>query len=272
MRCKEIADHVADYLGGSAEPAVRSSIEAHLATCAGCKFELESLEAVWEQLEILPDVEPRPEMRARFQAMLKASEEGMGATGGSLRQGRRTMPSLRDWLRPALAFQFSLATALLFIGGMVGRYVVPTEKSNKEELSQLREEIHGMRQLVAVSLLRQDSASERLEGVSWSNRLRQPDEKVLDALIGALNHDTSVDVRLAAVDALYRFSDRPVVRQELVQSVLRQSSPLVQIALIDLMVELREKQSEEILRRLASDTNANQSVREHAKWGLQKLS
>lgn len=108
--------------------------------------------------------------------------------------------------------------------------------------------------------------------MGWSQRVRQPDEKVLNAPVHALNYDPSVDVRLAAVDALFQFSDQHMVRQALVESLSRQTSPLVQIALIDLMVEMREKQSEEVLRRMAADRNVNQTVRERAKWGLQRLS
>ena len=68
-------------------------------------------------------------------------------------------------------------------------------------------------------MLQQQSASQRLEGVSWSTRLPEPDPKVMDALMHTVRFDNSVDVRLAALDALSRYADRPEVRQELVDAL-----------------------------------------------------
>ena len=59
-----------------------------------------------------------------------------------------------------------------------------------------------MRQLVALSLMQQQSASERLRGVSWAYQRGTIRREVLAALVSAVNHDTNVNVRLAAVDAL----------------------------------------------------------------------
>jgi len=249
---------------------VNISIESHLASCVRCRSELESLGTLWNKLGALPAESPSPGMRMRFQAMLEGYEAGRGLTSGRI-GARRGASWLRNWLRPALAFQFGYAVVLLIAGGLVGHFL-PFRKGDTGEIAQLRSEIHNMRELVTVSLLQQDSASERLQGVSWSRQVHQPDEKVLDALVGAVDHDPSVNVRLAAVDALYRFSDRPAARQGLVQGLIRQDSPLVQIALIDAIVELQEKQAAETLRKLSSDSAVNQSVRERAQWGLKQLS
>ena len=56
-----------------------------------------------------------------------------------------------------------------------------------------------MRQLVTLSLLQQQSAGDRLQGVNWSYRVEQPDTAVLAALLTTVNHDPNVNVRLAAV-------------------------------------------------------------------------
>jgi hypothetical protein len=45
----------------------------------------------------------------------------------------------------------------------------------------------------------------------------------------------------------------------------------VQIALIDAMVELRERRSIEALRTLADDRQVNEVVRQRASWGLQRI-
>jgi len=126
--------------------------------------------------------------------------------------------------------------------------------------------------MVTISLLKQQSASERLKGMSWSSQVSRPDPEFLSTLMHTLNHDANVDVRLAAVDALSRFAAHPAVKEGLVKSLPKQDSPLVQISLIDLLVQLHERQSINVLRQLINDAGQNEQVRQRAQWGLQKLS
>jgi hypothetical protein len=62
-----------------------------------------------------------------------------------------------------------------------------------------------MRELVALTA-GQQSASERLRGVSWANQVESSDGQVLAALLDSVNHDPNVNVRLAAADALRTFA------------------------------------------------------------------
>jgi len=128
-----------------------------------------------------------------------------------------------------------------------------------------------MKQLVTLSLLQQQSASDRLRGVEWSYRLAPPDEQVLSALLRALDSDPNVNVRLAAVDALHQFGADSAVRKGLLRSLEVQRSPLVQFELINLMVDLKEKGSVPVLKELSQRQDLDPTVRERAEWGLQKL-
>ena len=128
-----------------------------------------------------------------------------------------------------------------------------------------------MRQLVALSLMQQQSASERLRGVSWAYQAEPSDREVLEALITAVNHDTNVNVRLAAVDALRRFSASPETRRAVVAALPSQTTPLVQVALIDLLVDFKERDATGVLKTLAANQEANNGVRQQAQWALEKL-
>ena len=128
-----------------------------------------------------------------------------------------------------------------------------------------------MRQLVALSLLQQQNASDRLRGVNYTYRVEQDDPQVLSALLTTLDHDPNVNVRLAAVDALKNFTDSPVGRRGLVQALAKQESPLVQIAILDQMVELREKSGAPAIERLVSNQDVNPDVRQRAQWALKQL-
>ena len=72
----------------------------------------------------------------------------------------------------------------------------------------MRSEMHDLREMVSLSLMQQQSASERLKGVSWIGQIDRPSSELAVALLDALMHDPNVNVRLATVDALERFRRR----------------------------------------------------------------
>ena len=99
----------------------------------------------------------------------------------------------------------------------------------------------------------------------------RPDSDVLVALLRTVKFDSSVDVRLAALDALKHFSREGMVRQGLVEALGPQKSPLVQIALIDLLVEIREQRAMDALRVVSRDSSVDQAVRQRATAAIGKL-
>jgi hypothetical protein len=273
MKCSRVAELIPDCLTGTADASARAEMWEHISGCALCRRELESLEGLWRKLGALPDEEPGPGVRARFYTMLQGYREGLGP-GGATAGPRRRLPWLgftEGWSPAMLALQ--AAAALLFLVAGAGAGHLMTRGGRGEvELSSMRDEVQHLRQLVALSLLEQQSASERLRGVTFSRRLPANDPAITSALVRTLNDDPNTNVRLAAVDALSRFSAESNVRRELIDALERQSSPLVQIALIDLMVEIEERRSAEALRRLSGSGDVNPAVRQRAEWGLRKLS
>ena len=278
MNCERVKELFADYLVERLDETVRAEIDSHLTACASCREETRSLQAMWTKLASLPEEEPSPALDARFHALLDAYRQGMKQAERDA--SRRVTP--RDWLarlwprEPAL--QFALAMVLFAAGLLLGPSLTPYRQNraagneiNDRALAQLRDEVSGMKQLVTLSLLQQQSASDRLRGVEWSYRLAQPDEQVVSALLRALDSDPNVNVRLAAADALHQFGTDGTVRKGLLRSLAAQRSPLVQFELINLMVELKEKGSVPVLKELAQRPDLDPTVRERAEWGLQKL-
>jgi len=90
-------------------------------------------------------------------------------------------------------------------------------------------------------------------------------------LLQTLNHDPSVNVRLAAIEALYEHAAHPTARQGLVQSIGQQDSPLVQLALADIMVAMQEKNAVQPLRKLLAKENLNEAVKVRIKQSIQVL-
>jgi hypothetical protein len=235
---------------------------AHIASCEACRSEVSRICGLWQSLDLLPLEEPSSKLRDRFYEMLGAYRQGLASNQarGSGKAG--------GWLRTR-AWQLAAAAALVAVGIGIG-YGVRDDRS-RPELVQLREEVTNMRQLVALSLLQQQSASERLRGVSWAYQAEPSDREVLGALVTAVNHDSNVNVRLAAVDALRRFAASPETRRAVVDALPTQTTPLVQVALIDLLVDFKDRDAAGALKTLAANREVNDGVRQQARWALEKL-
>lgn len=268
MNCEKIREQIPELLAGQLDKAARENLVEHLETCAACRTEVAELNAVWRALETLKAADAEPAMKLRFMEVLEAYKAGLG----QVTEMPKATPRSGWFAPPQAVWQLALAASLLIGGVFLGRYESkPQTSAPSPEVSQLKGEIESLRQLVALSMLQQQSPSARLRGVSYSEAIAQPDEQVEQALLFAVNHDSNVNVRLSAVDALQKFAARPDVIRAMVQAIPAQDSPLVQIALIDMLVQLNAKSESPALVKLSLDGQADEAVRQRATWAVQKL-
>jgi hypothetical protein len=260
MNCQEIKGKIVDCLSGGLAPVDRAAFDQHLASCGSCRRELEELNETWSRLGILAQETPGPGLRAGFYKMLESYKEGL--------EGKRAPRCLR-------AMAAAVLVAVGFAAGFwmqAQRLRTPTRPAVlTSDAQNLHQEINRLRQQVSLSLLERDSAADRLKAVSLASEIREPDPALLQALLDTLDNDPSVGVRLATVDALYLFADQPQVREALHRSLEKQTSPLVQIAVIDMIVALREKQAAAALHKLLGDRSLSPEVRERARSGISQL-
>lgn len=271
MTCQQIKEKFPDYLIGDLDQKNMKDVQSHLATCHSCREELESLSAIWTKLGVLPEEQPSPTLRNNFYSMLEEYKQGLEKEK-SPSFLRAFFERWKGHLWPSRpAFQISFALIFLVVG-LAGGYILNSSRQSSIDLAHLRQEVQSMRQTLAVSLLEKSSPGERLRGVSLSYDMEQPGVKLIDALIHTLNHDSNVNVRLAAVDALYLFYKNPVVRENLIDSLNKQDSPLVQIALVDLIVTMRERRAIESLKLLVQNEELNPDVKQRIEQGIQQIS
>jgi anti-sigma-K factor RskA len=272
MKCEEIAELLPDYLQGSLKADQDDLVEQHIEQCADCREEV----VIWKKLSLLPVEKPSIESRERFEAMLQAYQTGR-SDKVSAGLEREKLGSLWSWLRSpvgAIAWSAALLVIGIFAGVSEGNYFGnrPTHtNANQDEIAAMHIELTNMKQMVVLSMLQQQSASERLQGVSFSRREDQLDPQVMSALVHTLRYDGSVDVRLAALDALSRHGAQPQVHKGVVDALQEQQSPLVQVALIDLMLEWRDPDAAQRLRNFVQTPNLNPTVKQRADWALSKL-
>jgi hypothetical protein len=272
--CQETRSRFPDYLTGDLEPGALDVVKHHVSTCDSCQRELEELTSTWTRLEILPEEQPGPNLRGNFYTMLESYQEGLEARPlsplGKLLEKINIKDAWQGLLPRRPLYQFAMVLALLAIGLSAGLFL-RSPQVEKQQFAHLRQENQQVRRQLALTLLGQSSPSERLKGVNCSAYLEAPDNKLLETLLDTLDNDPNTNVRLSAVDALYLFADQPMVREGLVRSLQKQSSPLVQIALIDLMVQIREKQAVNSLKQLLENNKLNPEVKQRAQLSIKKL-
>jgi hypothetical protein len=268
MNCERIREQIPEALAGRLEKATREALVEHLESCAACRTEVAELNAVWRGLETLKagtDAAPDPGAKLRFQEMLAAYQAGMAAVQPATRKARVS------WFPEQPVWRFAMAAGLLLVGILGGRYLPQAGGSSNPEMAQLRGQVENLHQMVALSMLQQQSPSARMRGVTYSEKIAQPDPQVLDALLQAVNHDSNVNVRLSAVDALQKFATDPEVARAMVNSIPGQDSPLVQIALVDMLVQLNARGVAPDLARISQDMLMDEMVRQRAAWALHKM-
>ena len=261
MTCSHAKELMATYWQHELAGDERPALQQHLETCAECSAEMAALGTLWERLGDLPVPEPSLALDARWQSTLETIFESNRSTP------RRTWSLANFWPRNPV-WQAAIALACLVLGIIAGTSL----PRRNNEIAKLHEEIASTREMVALSLLQQQSATERLRGVDYTGRMQTMEPEVVSALTRAVAHDPSVNVRLAAINALSKTSGSPAVLQSLTESLTRQDSPIVQAALIDYLVDARDRRALGTLRQLETQPDLNPAVLERTRFAVQQLS
>jgi hypothetical protein len=263
MNCDQANEFLPEYWDSVLDEIPRRELEAHLAVCPSCRSEATRLKAFWYRLGAIPDEAPGKAARGRFEALLSDYK----------RAARRSRfdEFFENWWPKRPAAQMACALATLVVGLLAG-HALTVDVQRGKEVARLQEEVSSTRQLVALSMLRQQSATDRLKGVDWSYQISRPEPQVVNALLETVNYDDTVDVRLAAVDALRRLSAEAAVRSRMASALDRQDSPLVQIALIDALADSHTPESLAAIQRVAQLNSINPAVRSHAQSVIERMS
>jgi HEAT repeats/Putative zinc-finger len=262
MDCERLAELLPEHWQGVLKLSDAEFVREHLKACAPCR----ELVALGDRIAQMPPEQPSPALGERFQAMLSAYQTGREETGR-----RDPIWGGWTWLRSGLAFG-AVALLLIAFGFAAGRYLRENQAPSQDQIAAMQSELTNMRQLVVLSMLQQESASQRLQGVTWSAQQNQADPKILGALLHTLRYDSSVDVRLAALDALARYGGQREVRQGLADALEAQQSPLVQVELIDLLVQWHDRTAINPLQKIEQNQNVDPTVRERAHRAIEQLS
>lgn len=275
MKCEDINKLFIEYIDGSLGSEDSRIVDEHLSSCDECRTELASVKTLWLKLDDIEMEEPSENLKKNFDNMINSYSLGMNNnTGVSLYETFSNW--LDSWWPKRPVVQFAATMAVLIIGLVAGLNINERTGANKE-IVQLQSDVNNLNQVMMASLLNESSAMDRINGLTMTGQLtatgqlKDADRQFFSTLLLLLNSDSNVNVRLAAVNALANFADNDYVRHELVKSLNLQSSPLVQISLIDLLASIREPDSSSTLIRFINDPDINEHVKERAKTALKEF-
>ena len=291
MNCKEIQAKLIDWLDGSLDAATAAAIAEHLETCAECSREAKELGELLVTMKDSPLEVPPAALRESFDTMLQSElnmltttniiqefppEEGSARLENHGRSGNTGEPGKIIRL-PFTAPVWRVAAALVLLGSGIGigmalksRPAAP-EVSTNQTLVALQQEVKAMKEEVMLNMIDDESASQRIKAVSYAEEMSSPDQQVIEVLINTLNQDKNVNVRLAALYSLQRFSDRRAVRDSLVNSLRIQKEPIIQVVLINLLAEKRDTRAIKPIQDIMTDKKTLKEVKDAAQRSLKNF-
>lgn len=267
MEESKMKELMIDYLDGNLTGELNDFVAKHIEKSEKWKAEFEKLKELTTLMENSVELTPDASLKADFDKMLS---EQMSMANMSVSQPvEKVETKTIYWNSPKMWMQIAASLTILVVGVMLGTNL--TSDTQQDEMMALRKEMEATKNLVLASLQNQ-SASSRISAVNASYQIATMDDEIVDALIKTMNTDENANVRLAAVDALSEFADEEKVRKALIASLGTQDKPLVQMALINLMVLLKENRAIKPMQEIIHDENSIEVVKDEAHFGVFKLS
>lgn len=217
----------------------------------------EAEQNLWQELGNLPMAEPPADLRRSFYNELEKA--------GSLTWGGR----IRSWLGLSNNAGWVTATACLLIG--FGAAQLATEQASTVEpgrLVALEQNIALLNRELVLDRLQDDAPGTRLLGIHAASSLVRDDDEIAQALLVRASEDRSHSVRSAAIDALGPQLNTTQVGDELMRLLENADSPIVQLALTDLVLRNGNQAQLDQLLYLANEERLHPDLIRHVKKAL----
>jgi len=264
MEKEKLEGLIIDYIDGRLSDGERQWVEQELMQNGESRKLYDELKEVIQVMEKSEPLEASPKLRTAFEKMLR--DEVASST--------KTRTIL---FRPAF-YRVAAAVALMVISGAIGFWISRNNERDarlaemEKQMEITRRQLADTKQMMLAMLGNDQSASQRIKGVNVAMGVTNADDEIVGALLTTMQTDPNTNVRLAALEALSKFRADPNVRKGLIDALLKQSDPMVQISLIQMLVEMKEKEVVKDLQNIVDDEGTMQAVKDEAYSGILKLS
>ncbi len=245
-----------DYIDGKLNSVDKHYAEQELLRNPASFQLYEQLKEVIHTMNRHAPGEPSPRLRNEFDALIE--EEIAKAP-------KQKVIVMNPWWT-----RIAAAVALLVVGLGLGFWISDyNQKKEQQAIAKAREE--KTTRLVSI-IQNNESAGRRLLGVKEALDENEVNMDILKALVRTLNEDANANVRMAALEGLRRFYAEPFVRKSLIESLDKQNDPVLQITLIQILIEMKEKGAVKPLQKIIEGEDLLPAVRDEAQMGILVLS
>ncbi len=255
MKKKDQKEKLIDLIRGKKNPEETKKGASGFEEAGIDANELESIRKISHLIDSVPVEEPSTDMDRKFYEMLENERNYTSTSGKSL--------SHKKWFQASpfsAGLRIAAGIALFLLGWFMASWSGQSLRSGRE-MADLSDRLTDLKETLVLTMMQQNSTVERIKAVNMANEFNNADERIIQSLLGALNHDDNDNVRLLSLEALIRYSNNPAVREGLVASIRNQSSPMIQLRLAEVMVALNERKAAPEFQKILTNADLNYSVR-----------
>ncbi len=256
MNCEQIQDKLADFIDQTLSEQEMKDIQEYLDTNEECSQEVEEMRKLFFEMSEDEMEQPSAALRLNFERML---EEEKAKTSDELNQTKESKvirlqerTSWKSYIR--VAASVLIVASAFVIGTMVG-----TGPSGGNQVEQVLASIEN------------ESASQRIAALNLSEEINTTDRRILEAFVDRLLYDEKPSVRLAAVEALAKFSSEEMVKVAFLKALEKDKDPAIQIELIQVLVKIEEKRALSPMKNLLDNENVPEYVKKEIQFNIPSL-
>jgi hypothetical protein len=214
---------------------------------------------LWDALAAIETEEPSANLRQGFYQKLEQANR----------------PTLLSKLRDLLGFSgnagWITATACLIAGIGAGQMLGATDtEAGGTRLAALEQNVSMLNRTLILDRLENESAGKRLQGVMDAAYIAGDDAEITRALLQRATQERVHSVRAAAIDVLGRQLGAPSIGKKIMDSIVEADSPLVQLALIDMVLRNGDQQQLDQLLALAEAGKLYPDLSRHVLTSLKR--
>ncbi len=248
------------YLEGTLSEKALKEFEAALKNSESLQQEVKDYQALFEAFTQEAPTQPSDRLAKNFEKMLQEEKDNQVKVV-SLNTPRKN--NRFQWMR--VAASIALLIGVFFFGRYSGKEAMnPT-------LVEAQEEALAYKEATLISLLGNESASKRIQGVQLAEEFDTPDQDIVAALGEKMLRDNNTNVRLTAMEALAKFSYSEQVKTLFIEALETEENPSVQVALIEILGQLQEKKAIEPLKRLLEKEETQPFIKKEINNALPKI-
>lgn len=248
MRDNDYIEKLSLYLEDALTTDKKVELEHQLENSADLRNELVEMKSFLEVLDTDTMETPSNNLKSNFDAMLDKEIANQEPKVIQLHQ----KSDWKSYLRVAASVLIVISAFLL------GKY-----QSNSNSIQENTAQV--------LAQLEDNSASTRIAAVTSAETFSTKDTKILKALINRLFFDKNANVRLAAAEALSKFSKEIIVRDALIKSLETDKNTTVQLEVIQILSEIQEKRAIQPMKKMLNNEETPQFVKQQLKLNLSNL-